>query len=132
MSIGQFGNIAGSYVEVDGHAFNGVAFLDPTGVDYDGPETFRAISGRPYLQGPASWKVQWDASNLDTFQTLYTLWNLKLNSAAGPRVTFGLNDPRNAGSFQTYDCWMSEPQYTMSNLFVRAVEVTFTTAIPGT
>lgn len=131
MSIGQFGNIAGSYVEVDGHAFNGVAFLDPTSVEYTGPAQIRGISGRPYLQGPAEWKVQWEASNLDTFQTLYTIWNLKINSVGSTLVAFGLNDPRNAGAFVTYDCYMSEPQYKMSALFVRAVEVTFTTAPPG-
>jgi hypothetical protein len=129
MSISQFGNIAGAYVEVDGQRFDGATFLDPTEVGYAGPEEFRAISGRPYYQGPATWTLAFDASNSDTFQTLYTIWNLKLNTTDGPRVTFGLHDPRTAMGFATYDCWMSEPQFSMSALFIRKVEVKFTTVI---
>lgn len=129
MSIDQYGNIAGAYCEVDGHRFDGIAFLNPTTVEYKGPDETRAISGRPYYQGPAVWTISFDASNADTFQTLYVLWNLKLNSADGPRVTFGLHDPRTAMGFAEYDVWMSEPQFTMSALFIRQVKVVFTTVI---
>jgi hypothetical protein len=131
MSIDQFGNIAGAYVEVDGKRFDGVTFLGATEAAYKGPEQFVAISGRPYLQGPASWTVKFDVSNADTYQTLYTIWNIKLNGPAGPRVTFGLHDPRNAMAFQEYDCWMSEPPYTLRELFIRDVVFTFTTAVPA-
>lgn len=131
MSIDQFGNIAGAYVEVDGHAFNGVAFIDPTSVEYDGPEEITAISGRPFLQGPVWWDCLWDASNSDTFQTLYTIWNLKINSPASTLVAFGLHDPRNAMAFITYDCYMSQPKYSLSKLWIRAVKVRFTTTTPG-
>jgi hypothetical protein len=131
MSIDQFGNIAGAYVEVDGHRFDGISFLGATEVAYKGPERFRAISGRPYLQGPATWTIKFDVSNSDTYQTLYTLWNLKLNSATGPLVTFGLHDPRNAMGFQEYLCFMDEPPYTLRELFIRDVVFEFTTAVPA-
>lgn len=129
MVLNQFGPMNGASVEVDGIAFNDVAHFGPRVVSYQGPEQFRAVSGRPYLQGPVTWECKWEAMVLDDFQALYTVWNLKLNTNAGPRVTFSVNDPRTAGGFESYDCWMDEPQFEMSDLYVRGVTARFTTVI---
>lgn len=129
MSMNQFGPMVGAKIEVDGIAFDDVSHMGPTSVEYQGPEQFRAISGRPYLQGPVKWVCKWAVAVLDDAQSLYVLWNLKLNTTDGPRVTFAVNDPRNAGTLESYDCWMDEPQFRMEALYVRDLTVTFTTVI---
>jgi len=131
MSMNQFGPMVGAFVSVDAILFNDLAHFGPKNVKYTGPEQIRGISGRPYLQGPVTWVCTWETMVLDDFQALYTVWNLKLNSTDGPRVTLGVNDPRNAGSFQSYDCWMDEPTFSMADLYVRDVSVTFVTVEPG-
>lgn len=124
------GVLVGASITVDGVAFDDVANAGPKTVDYQGPETFRAVSGRPYLQGPVVWVCRWPAATSDTFVALYTIWNQKLNTASGPRVTLAINDPRNAGSVQSYEMWMDEPQFGMGELLVRDVIVTFTSVLP--
>lgn len=128
-SLPQFGRMEGASVAVDGVAFDDLSHRGPAEVLYGGPEQFRAVSGRPYLQGPVTWVCKWRLMTLDDFQSLYTVWNLKLNTASGPRVSFGINDPRNAGSWQAYDCWMDEPTFGVRDLYVRDVTATFTTVI---
>lgn len=128
-SLPQQSAMVGASISVDGDAFDDVAHAGPKTVLYQGPEQFRAVSGRPYLQGPAVWTCRWEAMTLDDFQSLYVIYNLKLNTAGGPRVTFGVNDPRTAGSFESYDCWMDEPQFSMGELLVRDVTAVFTTVI---
>jgi hypothetical protein len=108
-----------------------VSHAGPAEVLYHGPEQFRAISGRPYLQGPVIWECRWQVMTLDDFQSLYTIFNIKLNGTSGPRVTFAVNDPRNAGAAESYDCWMDEPQFAMRQLYVRDVVARFTTAVPS-
>jgi hypothetical protein len=129
MSISQTGPMVGAKVAVDSISFDGVSHQGPKTVAYTGPEAFRAISGRPFLQGPVTWTCKWAVMVLDDFQALYTIFNVKLNTTDGPRVTFSVNDPRNAGGFESYDCWMDEPQFSMEELYVRDVTVTFKTVI---
>jgi hypothetical protein len=126
----QFGRMVGAKITVDALAFDDMSYAGPTEVFYHGPTSFTAISGRPYYQGPASWECHWTAAVLDDFQALYTAWNLKLNTPSGPVVAFGITDPRNAGTLETADCWMSEPQFKISELFTRDIVVTFTEALP--
>jgi hypothetical protein len=128
-SLPQFGPMIGASIAVDGIAFDDSAHAGPRTVDYDGPEQWRAVSGRPYLQGPVTWTCKWDAMTLDDFQALYTVWNLLLNSNSGPRVVFSVNDPRTAGGYEGYDCWMDEPQFEMADLYVRGVEARFVSVI---
>jgi hypothetical protein len=128
-SLPQRGPMIGASISVDGIAFDGLPHRGPSEVFYHGPEVFTAVSGRPYLQGPVQWECRWATIVLDDYQALYTAWNLKINSGAGPRVAFGLNDGRNAGAWQTYDCWMSEPPHAVKGLYLRDVVVTFTTVI---
>lgn len=123
------GTLAGGFVAVDGVAFDDATHAGPREVRYTGPEQFRAVSGRPYVQGPVTWECAWEAMTTDAFLALYTIWNLKLNTNTGPRVTLTLSDPRNGGTTQSYDCWMDEPQFAMVDLYVRKVVARFVSVI---
>lgn len=124
----QTGPMVGNYVALNGTTFDGTDHQQPTSLEYDGPEQIRRLSGAPFLQGPCVVTLKWATCVLDTFQAIYTVWNLAINPVGG-RVTLTWFDPRQAGRLVSQDFRMDEPTYKVENLYVRDVSVVLTEVI---
>lgn len=104
----QTGLTIGALLSIDG----AYQFKQPGTLVTTPPEPVGVtLRGLPVYQGLPTRRLEWAALTIGDYQTLFTIFNTKLNTTDGPVVDIVWPDPDEAGRFVAAKAVMGWPRY---------------------